>query len=498
MSKYINKRGYVIIKNQFNKRDVEDAIKDLTVMPFKCADYGDNTESFPVYLSNDAKLYMPKFYGIRKFGKAENKLPPHEKIDVQFNPNRQLRPHQVKPVEECIKAFADPDRGGGILAVPCAFGKTACACYLISVLKKKTLVIVHIGFLIDQWIERISEFLPNARIGRIQGKVIDIEDKDIVLATIQSVSMKKYALNQFDSFGFVILDEAHICPSETFSQALTKFNSENILALSATPDRKDGLTKVLKWYVGDVIYHIKSEVSTTSEVHRYIYDCKNPAYCKEILNYRGKASMSTMMTNISEYMPRTKFVVGLMPKLIEENRQTIIFCNRKECLRDMHQLIEELSIGTVGYYIGGMKQAALDETTKKQIILATFSMAKVGLDIKTADTIILVTPLSDVEQAIGRIGRGDIKNKPLVIDIVDNFSCFEAQANKRLTTYKQMKYLIKTYTVNEGGAITKTHGEWDPERDGKRSRKKPPKKEEPKETKEEKEAKLIQFLLDGM
>ena len=67
---------------------------------------------------------------------------------------------------------------------------------LISQLKKKTFVLVHKEFLLNQWIERISDFLPNSRIGKIQGDVVDIDNKDIVIGMIQSISMKQYPLDQ--------------------------------------------------------------------------------------------------------------------------------------------------------------------------------------------------------------------------------------------------------------------------------------------------------------
>ena len=48
------------------------------------------------------------------------------------------------------------------------------------------------GFLLNQWIERIEQFIPNAKVGKIQGKVIDVEGKDIVIGMLQSLSMKEY------------------------------------------------------------------------------------------------------------------------------------------------------------------------------------------------------------------------------------------------------------------------------------------------------------------
>ncbi len=42
-----------------------------------------------------------------------------------------------------------------------------------------------------QWRDRIEEFLPEARIGKIQQDTIDIENKDVVLAMVQSVAVKR-------------------------------------------------------------------------------------------------------------------------------------------------------------------------------------------------------------------------------------------------------------------------------------------------------------------
>ena len=39
------------------------------------------------------------------------------------------------------------DRGGGVISVPCGFGKTVLALYLVAALKVKTIVIVHKEFL---------------------------------------------------------------------------------------------------------------------------------------------------------------------------------------------------------------------------------------------------------------------------------------------------------------------------------------------------------------
>jgi superfamily II DNA or RNA helicase len=92
-----------------------------------------------------------------------------------------------------------------------------------------------------------------------------------------------------------------------------------------------------------------------------------------------------------------------------------------------------------------MKQCELKESETKRVILATFHIASEGFDCPGLDTLILASPKSDVIQCVGRIQRipqHQRQNIPLVIDIVDNFSLFAKQAQKRLKYYKSCKYDI--------------------------------------------------------
>ena len=67
--------------------------------------------------------------------------------------------------------------------------------------------------------------LPDAKVGRIQGQIVDIEDKDIVIGMLQSLSMKEYPAEVFQDFGLTIIDETYHIGAEVFSRALFKIVS---------------------------------------------------------------------------------------------------------------------------------------------------------------------------------------------------------------------------------------------------------------------------------
>jgi len=450
---YIGKRGYIIRKKNFSEKILNEVRNDMTVKPNVSNDYGLPEEPFKIFLENENKLYLPKFYGIEKFGVPEiNTLKPGKDIDITFSLN--LKEEQKIPAQHTINAYME--KGGGILSLPCGFGKTILALYFISVLKKKTIVIVHKEFLMNQWIERIKFALPMAKVGIVQADKCEIENSDIIIGMLQTLSMKEFPEGTFDDIGHVIIDECHRIPSRVFSKALLKINSNYMLGLSATPNRKDGLTKVLKYYIGDIIYSVKSCEKNIVKVERYILDSNDENYNKEVLNFKKQAQMPTMINNIGNCYKRTKLI---MDKVISEikandNRQILILSDRKQHLEDMFKMAKEHGIESVGYYVGGMKKEKLKENESCKILLGTYPMANEGLDIQSLNGLVLSTPKSDIIQSVGRIDRIKHLNiQPLIIDIVDKFSIFEGQSKKRFAVYKKKKYQIEDINYNLDNSV---------------------------------------------
>ena len=450
MENYIGQKGYSIYKSYLTVQEQEKIRHELTVSPaVKNMGYG-KLPSFYVYRESPKKFYVPRFYGFQHFGIPKvNQI--NDGIDINLEFKGQLREKQIPVVQKYLKYIEK--HNCGLLDLYCGFGKTCLGLYIISKLKKKTLIIVHKEFLLNQWIERIHEFLPTAKIGKIQGQIIDIEDKDIVIGMLQSISMKEYPISIFQQFGFTIIDECHHISAETFSNALFKVVTKYMLGLSATMTRKDGLTKVFKMFLGDVAVKIKREGTDDVEVRAVSYEHADEEFNKIVTNYKGQTQYSQMLKKLCEFEPRRQFIVSLIQKIIKEaedkdiNRHIMVIAHNKSILTYIHNAIRDMNIATVGYYIGGMKEKDLKITESKKIIIATYAMAEEALDIKTLNTLIMTTPKTDVTQTVGRILR-IVGNNPLVVDIIDSHHTFKNQWKKRRAFYNKCKYTIK-YMKNE-------------------------------------------------
>ncbi len=445
----LSRQGYKLKKDELSEQQKFKLIKDLTAKPKMVQGFGPNQKpiEYPIFLESKSSYYVPRFYGHKQFGKPSiDKLDSGLPIDINFKGS--LRKEQI-PIQ---KLYLD-EKGGGIISLKCGGGKTVLALSIIASLKRKTIVLVHKDFLMTQWYDRIQEFLPEAKIGKIQQDTIDIDNKDIVLAMVQSVSVKEYPKDVFQQFGLAVFDECHHLGAEVFFKSMRKVASKYMLGLSATPKRKDGLQWVFESFIGPIVYMTKDITTEGVEVNVIDYYSEDSNYTKQCLTYLKKPCLPKIINNICSYYPRTEVVLNLTKKYYELGRKVIILSDRREHLNCMLEWLLKENIPS-GLYMGGMKPFDLHESQKKDVILGTFSMAAEGMDIPKLNTIILASPKSDVVQAVGRIMREKAnvrKFHPLIIDINDthpNFDTFKRQNQKRITFYNKQKYKIYLHKID--------------------------------------------------
>jgi superfamily II DNA or RNA helicase len=463
-STWLGLRGYGISKAALETAELMQIRKDLSMHPYS-PQSPIRPEPFPIYIETPNVIYVPRYYGIETYGEPEEDRI-HEGLscpNLVFN--GELRDYQTAIVNKYVQHVqsnhgqsnhgqrgAGTGGGGGCLDVDPGKGKTVMALKIMSVLKVKTLVVVHKTFLMNQWLERIQQFLPGARVGRIQGQEVDVDDKDIVIGMLQSLSMKDYPDSVFSDFGLAVFDECHHMSAEVFCRCMMKVTTRYTLGLSGTMTRKDGLTKVFIMFLGEIVHKEKSVTEANVVVKNIQFYIADEEFNALESDYRGNPKFSTMITKLCNCVPRSDFILSVLENELQSNpdQQVMILAHNKSLLSYFYDAIVERNLAgcgaNVGYYLGGMKDTDLKASEKKKIIIATYAMASEGLDIPTLTTLIMATPKTDVCQSVGRILRTKHAN-PLVIDFVDHHDIFKAQWMKRQAYYIKQGYRIM-YTTN--------------------------------------------------
>ena len=463
---YLSKFGYVIRKEDLDKDTIESIKKDLTVVPLCDGKFGiQGQNNYKSFIETINKIYLPKMYGISRFGKPQKYLDNYNGIEWE-NPhhfNGALLDRQKEPSEKLIKSCKED--GGGILSLSTGFGKTFVCLYCIHKLATKCIVVVNKVPLMKQWVSEIKTFLPSVSVVQLQGNKYsekDITNADIVITMLQSVSKINYSKTLFDQFGCAVFDECHNTSSKMFSKALFKLCSRYTIGLSATPKRSDGCECVYKWHLGDFVY--KDSGNATRNGLKTIVNVVNlssqSGQYKEFFT-EGNApriQFTTMITHLTtEMQKRNELILYFVMCLAKDPlRKILVLSDRREHLKILFSLLEKNKSkkdeNTFGLFLGGMKNEDLQKSRDSQIILATYSAFGEGVSEKDLNTLILTTPKKylgentksgskqesgKLEQVIGRIFRKDHMDcYPVIVDFCDDFSVYRSQSNQRNTFYR--------------------------------------------------------------
>ena len=438
--------GYKVDKTQV---PAEELRKTLTVKPFIPKVFVSNQNSVPrykVYKEAADSLYLPKHFGIEKYG-----LPKETTRDVAQTPDHHWTfAGAIRPVQEpVVNSFLKPEPHDGILSLHTGGGKTVCALYIASQLKLPTLVIVHNSFLRDQWVDRVKSFLPNARIGRIQGDTCEVDGFDVVIAMLQTLSMKDIPISSFKPLGLVIVDECHHIASEVFVQALPKVTSKYMLGLSATPTRKDGLMNVAHWFLGPLLYTSDSGSKQDSDICVEVYEYKNndPKFNEIIYNTQGVMFTTLMINKLTEEAGRTRWIADILHEILDEapQRQVLVLTDRVHHTKDiLAALSDPLREKAAILSVNVKSDQRAEFCSSKSILIATYAMCKEGFDVPTLNTLVMATPRPDIDQIVGRILRVEKSARtihPLIVDIVD--PQFRRQFQERNGLYKKREYTMR-------------------------------------------------------
>lgn len=468
----LSREGYIVNRAHFPNQYIdEEIIKPLTIVADSNG-YG-NSKGFYVYhytQNREKHIVIPRHFGFELFGKPQIEEFVFHQRNTQLKFTGKLKDEQKEPVDKTIEVLNT--NTGGILCLPCGYGKTVCALKIIATLKVPTLVIVNRTELMRQWAEEAKKYISNVRIGKIQKKINTSDNADITIAMINTISLRNFTPEFFSKFDFLVVDECHTIASQVFSQCLPKIITPWTLGLSATPDRADGCFHILEKFLGPIHYRLKYKINKSwlpIQVYRtqIVYkedkdknqnEENNPnkneksemsikeQYEKElIIDFNQKANVSEMLNNIAKNPVRTQLIVSLIMKVLSqknnpdsEPRKILVLSDRKSLLTTLNKLLPE---GMSALYTGSQTALELKEAASKQVLLGTYQICGTGFNLPEINTLLMATPKKSIEQAIGRILRKKHNINPQVIDIIDNFSVFKYMAKTRNNYYNDNNFI---------------------------------------------------------
>ncbi len=378
-----------------------------------------------------------------------------ETVDKRFKGNKieinfkgQLREEQQLTLNKMLKY------DNGILCAPTAFGKTVIGCRLIEERKVNTLILVNKLQLLTQWKERIKEFLDVEEVGEISGKKKNITNV-IDVASIKSIWNNGDVLDITKNYGMIIIDECHHTAAYTFEQAINTGNSKYIYGISATPERENGHTPIIKMQCGDIRYKVDA-LKFNKQLNIPMKVMVKHSHLSFVDSKIDNYELNEINDFIAKDILRSEKIIRDINNEYNNGKNILVLTERLEHLEYIYEKLNK-STNNVFKYHGGIGKKILknyddltnklNENNENKIIVATGSYMGEGFDDSKLDVLFLTMPISGetrVTQYAGRLHRkNENKKEILIYDYVDdNFPKTRNMFLKRKKTYEKMGYEI--------------------------------------------------------
>ena len=341
----------------------------------------------------------------------------------------------------------------GVLVMPCGSGKTQSGLEVIARVGGRALWLTHTQDLLNQSKKRAESVFGNLGIGTITEGKVNI-GAGITFATVQT--MAHIDISQYyDYWDIIICDECQHCagsPTKVtqFYKVMSNLCARYKIGLTATPHRADGLEQSMFALLGGIIHEVSREEVAHTTCPVRVYQIPTNWYpSDDVLMSDGTIDYNKVIDSLTHDDDRYDFVFGEILSVC--NGPTIILANRVEYLQRMFD--DLIGCGKVAVCISGAGQSKKAKEERKEalrrlnngeldFILATYQLAKEGLDVPNLRYVVFATPEKDqttVIQSVGRVGRkADGKEYGEVLDFVDSFGVYKGFSKKREGYYRQI------------------------------------------------------------
>jgi superfamily II DNA or RNA helicase len=347
--------------------------------------------------------------------------------------------------------------GSATVVVPTGGGKTLIGSVVIHKIGRRTMIAAHKNLLLEQFKVALENYFSDislVRIGYLHDNM-DFDKYDIVLGTVQSITKKPKDFFG-DSFGLLVIDEAHHIAASVIQTTLDRFNSARSLGLTATPDRNDKRSDYVYWAVGPCAYFQSAKFTVPTTFHIYnihIKESKGNSVHKSVKRLKENG----MKHHIADDHQRNMLAASLVNKGgFLENKHGIIFIDFIEHAMGLANLIPGSDV-----FVGEFQPTITQKQKKNgynrcifpfgRVIIATDGSFGEGMNNPEIEFVIHLRPKPNIIQSTGRGVResqiiGSSKNVDLIY-FVDH--CWYACTKKFKVAREYVESSFVNLTIKE-------------------------------------------------
>jgi superfamily II DNA or RNA helicase len=385
------------------------------------------------YMDGAPYIRVPFRFGSAFLNKLANRDPEQAKnyIRVDFDFKAKLREAQIPVAEEAFKQLVAT--GCINLRLNTGFGKTLLSLYLAGLAKGIIAVNIPVQAVTDSWISTFEKCYPT-----MKEKIWIVGEnempKDPVFILFMHTRYEKIPKELRNKISCYIIDESHLFCTPCRVPTLLSIQPRYVIALSATPDRNDGLESMIHTIAGN------QEVERVSENPFKLIKLRTGIKIEEERGMFG-LNYSKFVNDQANCFERNIMAINIING--NKHKKYMILTKTKEHVTNLETMFKHYGLPCTTYF--GSKKSYKDD----MILIGSLSKVATGFDMATAaeefdgvnaDVLILMTTIKNenlLKQTIGRVvGRAP---SPAIIYFLDENSSSKRHINLNKAMIEKVK-----------------------------------------------------------
>ena len=330
---------------------------------------------------------------------------------------------------DALQSARDQGKSKALVVMASGLGKTLTGAfdiqeYLQAIPDGRVLVLCHSAAILAQTKETFKAIFGDGySYGMYNGLEKAAHRTDFLFANLQSINLHSEEF-QPDEFCYVIVDEAHHSPAETYRNAIQYFTPQFLLGMTATPERMDDAN--LSEIFGETVYEYRLESAIKDG---WLSDVEYRVKTDEIQNLEtyldSGEKFSLAQLNREVFAPkRDEEIVRIIREEIsgKDSPTMVIFCQTiahaekfAELMGDAVVIHSKLDSSVIAERLEGFRSGSIKT-------VCTVDMLNEGIDVPRTDVIVFLRVTQSKIVFTQQLGRGlrrvEGKDKVLVLDFV--------------------------------------------------------------------------------
>jgi len=328
-------------------------------------------------------------------------------------------PHQQAMLDALEVERRVHDRHRNLLVAATGTGKTVIAALDYRALsvdaaeRPSLLFIAHRREILEQSLRTYREVLNDATFGELYVGGVRPERWRHVFASVQSLTAYGIANIAPDAYDIVVIDEFHHAEATTYRRVLDRLRPQELLGLTATPERTDGLD-VRSFFDGRTAAELRLWDALGADLlcpfHYFVVS--DGTDLRQIAWTRGRYDEAELAGLYTSNRARAAIVLRqLQDKVLNlSGMRALGFCVSVSHAQFMAQVFREAGVAAVAVDgstpAADRAQALFDLRDRRINAIFVADLFNEGVDLPDVDTVLFLRPTESATLFLQQLGRG--------------------------------------------------------------------------------------------